>query len=354
VKASSLSFWSSICLITSVISLGLCQTAIAGNRLPFDSGTSLQAKTYPDHKGIDFISGPNVRARAYRDGVIYSIRYNEGSRGACIFAGTPNAGFGNVVRLKHSDGTYSIYAHLESINPNLRENQPVSQGDEIGVIGTTGCSNTRHLHFQASYEPTGGSTNYFLPTFDESNGSQLTFGNFYTSQNTGSMFTNGARISLQLSATPSNGIKQCAVVDGTKIGILPNANRFSVGPCQNIQEYRYSTLRSTNNHFLIQLEASPPSGAKYCLEVNGTKIGVLPNANAIWLSPCREIQEQKWRTIDVGQNMFMLQLEAAPPNGVKQCAVVDGTKIGSLANAQLGWVGPCQNIQEYRWSIIPR
>ena len=41
-----------------------------------------------------------------------------------------------------------IYAHMSSINPNLRVGQSVSTGDWIGRVGSTGNSSGPHLHYE--------------------------------------------------------------------------------------------------------------------------------------------------------------------------------------------------------------
>ena len=46
------------------------------------------------------------------------------------------------------------------------------------------------------------------------------------------------------------------------------------------------------------------------------------------------------------------ELHATPPNGVKQCFEVDGTKIGAIPNANMGKVGSCTPIQEQQFKLI--
>lgn len=55
-------------------------------------------------------------------------------------------GYGNLVEIRHNDGTYSAYAHLHKIYVTLGQN--ISVGDVIGVEGNTGGSFGRHLHFE--------------------------------------------------------------------------------------------------------------------------------------------------------------------------------------------------------------
>lgn len=63
--------------------------------------------------------------------------------------------YGNYVVIKHSDGLYTGYAHLSSIN--VTNGQKVSKGQKIGVEGATGPVTGPHLHFQfmKNYWPNG-------------------------------------------------------------------------------------------------------------------------------------------------------------------------------------------------------
>lgn len=57
-----------------------------------------------------------------------------------------NGGFGKFVKIIHSNGTETIYAHLSKILVNTGEN--VSRGQLIANMGTTGRSTGCHLHFE--------------------------------------------------------------------------------------------------------------------------------------------------------------------------------------------------------------
>lgn len=60
-----------------------------------------------------------------------------------------NNSYGNGIIIQHHDGTYSYYAHLRHVN--VSTNQNVSQGQQIGTMGSSGCSGGTHLHFAISY-----------------------------------------------------------------------------------------------------------------------------------------------------------------------------------------------------------
>jgi murein DD-endopeptidase MepM/ murein hydrolase activator NlpD len=57
-----------------------------------------------------------------------------------------NGGYGHYIVIKHSNGTQTLYGHL---NENLvAAGATVSQGQLIGKIGNTGRSSGPHLHFE--------------------------------------------------------------------------------------------------------------------------------------------------------------------------------------------------------------
>jgi len=57
-----------------------------------------------------------------------------------------NGGFGNLVIIKHPNGTETLYAHQSKISTTT--GAEVSQGEIIGYVGSTGRSTGPHLHFE--------------------------------------------------------------------------------------------------------------------------------------------------------------------------------------------------------------
>ena len=90
------------------------------------------------HKAIDISSGPvPVRGKpaVAADG------------GVVIQAATGwNGGYGTVVKIQHSNGLITVYAHLDSLS--VKVGQKVSAGQQIGLVGNTGRSTGPHLHFE--------------------------------------------------------------------------------------------------------------------------------------------------------------------------------------------------------------
>jgi len=55
-------------------------------------------------------------------------------------------GFGNHIKIQHSSGYTTLFAHLSKIN--VKYGQQVKRGDIIGLTGNTGRSTAPHLHYE--------------------------------------------------------------------------------------------------------------------------------------------------------------------------------------------------------------
>ncbi|AFZ37419.1 Peptidase M23 [Stanieria cyanosphaera PCC 7437] len=85
------------------------------------------------HQGID-IAGPiGTPIMAAATGEVVSAGWNSG-------------GYGNLVKLKHPDGSVTLYAHNNKIL--VSSGQQVEQGQLIAEMGSTGFSTGPHLHFE--------------------------------------------------------------------------------------------------------------------------------------------------------------------------------------------------------------
>jgi murein DD-endopeptidase MepM/ murein hydrolase activator NlpD len=72
--------------------------------------------------------------------------------GEVVYAGNQVPGFGNLVLIKHSDGWVTAYAHLDAIGVQMK--QQVTQGQQVGAVGTSGGASEPELHFEVRYAPT--------------------------------------------------------------------------------------------------------------------------------------------------------------------------------------------------------
>ena len=84
------------------------------------------------HAGIDLANSIGTPIRAVSDGVV-------------IDAG-PTAGYGMWVKLRHADGTVTLYGHVNTTMVSV--GQRVMAGDQIATMGNRGNSTGPHLHFE--------------------------------------------------------------------------------------------------------------------------------------------------------------------------------------------------------------
>lgn len=85
------------------------------------------------HKGIDMAAPVGTKVYACKAGkVIATVKMDKV--------------FGNYIVIKHSNGLSSIYAHLSKIE--VSNDEDVSSGQEIGLVGATGQVTGPHLHFE--------------------------------------------------------------------------------------------------------------------------------------------------------------------------------------------------------------
>ena len=84
------------------------------------------------HAGIDLANSIGTPIVAVSDGVV-------------IEAG-PAAGYGMLVKLRHADGTVTLYGHVNTTLVSAGEH--VMAGDQIATMGNRGNSTGPHLHFE--------------------------------------------------------------------------------------------------------------------------------------------------------------------------------------------------------------
>ncbi|MEH2402661.1 peptidoglycan DD-metalloendopeptidase family protein [Nostoc sp.] len=101
------------------------------------------------HKGIDIANSTGTPIAASADGVVEKAGWNKG-------------GYGNVVDIRHPDGSLTRYAHNSKIL--VQPGQHVHQGQTIACMGSTGHSTGPHSHFEI-HPPGKGAVNpiAFLP-----------------------------------------------------------------------------------------------------------------------------------------------------------------------------------------------
>ena len=84
------------------------------------------------HSGIDIGAAAGATVIAADSGTVSVATYS--------------SSYGNYVMIYHSNGTYTLYAHMSSLA--VTAGQSVTKGDTIGYVGSTGWSTGPHLHFE--------------------------------------------------------------------------------------------------------------------------------------------------------------------------------------------------------------
>ncbi len=97
------------------------------------------------HRGIDQSCVTSTPVRNVRDGIV-GYTYTDGRDMPGLDPDGSPGGYGNQVRVKHSGGIESRYAHLSAVH--VRLGQFVEAGAVLGLSGTTGISTGPHLHWE--------------------------------------------------------------------------------------------------------------------------------------------------------------------------------------------------------------
>ena len=84
------------------------------------------------HRGTDLACAEGTRVLAVMDGVVSAARRS--------------TTYGNYLRLSHSGGQETLYAHLQYLF--VRAGEVVQAGQPLGTAGETGRSTGAHLHFE--------------------------------------------------------------------------------------------------------------------------------------------------------------------------------------------------------------
>lgn len=114
----------------------LMKTPINGARISSNFGT----RRHPIsgytrlHKGTDFAAPTGTPIYAAGSGTVQRASWN--------------GGYGNYIKIKHTRGYETAYAHLSRYAAGLKAGQKVRQGDVIGYVGSTGASTGPHLHYE--------------------------------------------------------------------------------------------------------------------------------------------------------------------------------------------------------------
>lgn len=115
------------------------------SRLIKDKDYKITQNYGKNHVGVDIVgtTGGSSYIKAHSDGVVYNVV--DGKNNDRNSSGVNS--YGNYIQLKHSDGYYTLYAHLKK-GLKLKKGDVVKEGSVIGTMGNSGNSTGTHLHFE--------------------------------------------------------------------------------------------------------------------------------------------------------------------------------------------------------------
>ena len=191
-------------------------------------GSSKIIKEYSDtYDGIDIVSnGKELQVIATRDGVVENAKSTDCQHINNYPEYCCNNGLGNYVKIKHKDGTYSLYSHLKYDSVTVREGDSVKAGQVIGTMGASGRTDQICLHFSVCYSasktintnPTVLKYAYSKPESEESEKSEK----WIIRAKNGVNFRSGAGTSFQAIGKLENGtlveIEETVDIEGSQWG----------------------------------------------------------------------------------------------------------------------------------------
>ena len=100
---------------------------------PFGKRTSPGGIGSRNHKGVDIGASYGSSIYATKAGTVIVSSYDAG-------------GYGNYVQIDHGGGNYTLYGHRSKCLVSV--GQTGSQGEVIGLCGSTGASTGPHVHYE--------------------------------------------------------------------------------------------------------------------------------------------------------------------------------------------------------------
>lgn len=90
---------------------------------------------YHNHSGTDIAAPGGTEIKAVKGGVVVTSAYAPSS-------------YGEYVVINHGNGISTLYAHMQRGSRRVKEGDVVSQGQVLGLVGSTGSSTGNHLHLE--------------------------------------------------------------------------------------------------------------------------------------------------------------------------------------------------------------
>jgi murein DD-endopeptidase MepM/ murein hydrolase activator NlpD len=130
---------------TAMVAQGKCPSGVTGYA------------SYDEHPGYDYIAAMGTPVKAAASGTVVNIG------GQRCFLGNTAASCAAMgyIGIDHGNGYITQYGHMSRID--LVAGATVTQGQVIGLSGTTGLNNAPHLHFEVLKKV--GSTYYYVDPY---------------------------------------------------------------------------------------------------------------------------------------------------------------------------------------------
>ncbi len=131
---------------------------IISNYFDREPGTGLLdyrggTRTYEGHEGVDIaiaslrVMDEGVMAHAVASGVVTAVHDGEADRNTAADAENCRL-VANSVYVTHADGLEGRYLHFRKGSLKVEVGQKIRAGDALGLVGSSGCSVSPHLHFE--------------------------------------------------------------------------------------------------------------------------------------------------------------------------------------------------------------
>jgi len=101
---------------------------------PFSRGNEEGDGLLGFHSGMDISNSTNTPIQATANGTVTTAGWQ--------------AGYGNAVILRHTPELETLYGHMNTIAPQIKEGQQVARGDILGYMGQSGRATGVHLHYE--------------------------------------------------------------------------------------------------------------------------------------------------------------------------------------------------------------
>lgn len=216
------------------------------------------------HEGVDYVHNDQAIAevviRAAADGKVVYVR--EGCEQTSMFshnntARESGAGWGNHIVISHKSIIFTRYGHLLKNSILVNVGDSVKAGQIIAIMGNSGRSETRHMHFELGTKTTEFNACAMSQNFDRIfNAETLNY------QSTTSGFTTLKSSELKINVTPNPAINEFTLTsnqpieDNATVSFIDIAGRKQNGltetsRTENTRKYELTGSLSLGIYFLV-------------------------------------------------------------------------------------------------------